>query len=122
MSSQTVWILDDHEAARLALAEVLQQRRGFAVKHGSASAEQAVSDAIQAQPDTLLIDTDTLSGDGVALCRRLLDACAQTAVYVLTAQPLRTRSQGRLTGVHAFLLKDLQVERLIEVVRAHQIR
>jgi len=116
MSGQTVWILDDHKAARLALVEVLREQPGFEVCHGPASAELAEIDATQAQPDTLLIDTDTVSGDGLALCRRLLGACPQTALFVLTARPLGSRSKRSLVGVRGFLLKDLQVQRLIEVV------
>jgi len=118
MSTKSILILDDHETARAALAQVLGQRAGYSVCQLPASSDLALTNAIQGHPDAVLMDVDTIAGDGIERCRRLLDARPQPAVYVLTTQRLEREARKSLAGVRGFLLKDLDLDALVQTLSA----
>jgi len=116
MNDRSILILDDHETARTALANVLGQQAGYSVYQLPASSDVALSNALQGHPDAVLMDVDTVAGDGIERCRRLLDAQPRPAVYVLTTQRLEPEARKRLEGVRGFLLKDLDLDALVQTL------
>jgi two-component system nitrate/nitrite response regulator NarL len=111
-----VLLCDDHQLFSEALATVLR-RRGDAVVVTSAP-EQALTAAVEQEPDVCLMDRRFGAGeDGIEAARALAAASPTTRVIMLTghADPAGVRAAFE-AGVRGFLLKDEGLAGILEAV------
>jgi len=114
-----ILILDDHKDAREALSQKLSEEVGLEVIALPASAPEAVSEALSASPDVVLMDIKTRLGNGLKLCRKVVSENPDMHVLILTSCASQSEmDQFGKIGVAGCLFKDLETGALLEAIRS----
>ncbi|WP_238016225.1 response regulator transcription factor [Dactylosporangium sp. AC04546] len=122
MSETRVLVVDDQQLVRDGIASLLGIQPGIVVAGVAGDGEDAVTKAVELQPDVVLMDVRMPEVDGVEATRELLRRLPGCRVVMLTtfddddyvAEALRA-------GAIGYLLKDLAAEELAHAIRlAHR--
>ena len=113
----TIWIVDDHRLAALAVAEIAQGAGCTA--RAFYSAEEAMLALRESEPPEVLVTDLRLPGaDGMALLRACKSASPATGVVVMTAfGSVEDAVLAIQAGAIDYLTKPLSVERVEVVLR-----
>jgi DNA-binding NarL/FixJ family response regulator len=112
-------IADDHPLVRDALANLLAGAGDIDVVGVTADGREAVSVALETDPDVVLMDLEMPNLNGTDATRALQEAGSAARVVVLTTFSDRDRILGALdAGALGYLLKDADPEEIIRGVRA----
>jgi FixJ family two-component response regulator len=113
--SGLVFVVDDDEAMRVAVAELLR-RQGFAVKSYE-SAEAFLRDTPAAGPACLVLDVHLGEATGLDLQRVLREQDRHLPIVFMTGQgDVRTSVRAMKAGATEFLLKPFHDEELLAAV------
>jgi len=113
-----VFIADDHELVRYALRTVLEDEGDIEVVGEAGDSDSAVSGCQECSPDVLVLDMRMPGDGGVGVCRKVRDACPETAVLILTSFDGDEELFGALSaGAKGYLLKDTRPERIVHAIR-----
>lgn len=113
--SSIVFVVDDDEAMRVAVAELLR-REGFAVKT-YAGAEEFLRDGREEGPACLVLDVHLGGGTGLELQRVLSEQGRQLPIVFITGQgDVPTSVRAMKAGATEFLLKPFRDEELLGAV------
>lgn len=114
-----VLLVDDHEIVRQGLRSILEERSELTVVGEAATVAEAVTQARELQPDTIVMDLRLPDGDGVEACREIRSERPETGVLILTSHADREALLSAvLAGAAGFLLKTLDAGRTQEAVIA----
>lgn len=113
---KSVVIADDHAPTRAGVRDALN-RGGFDVVGVAATAEEAVTAALEHRPDLCLLDVH-MPGDGIAAAQRISEDLPATAIVMLTV----SEDDGDLlralrAGAVGYLLKGTDPGRLPDALR-----
>jgi DNA-binding NarL/FixJ family response regulator len=111
-----VLIVEDHQLLAEAIESALKAR-GIEVQGTASSGREALALARRCEPDVILLDIGLPDADGVDVGKRILQACPNVRILVLTgleggdlvAEVLRA-------GFHGFLDKQAGTSELIEAI------
>lgn len=78
-------IVDDHEVVRLGMRALLERHPSFSVVGEASTQEEAVTMALEHQPDIVLMDIRLAGGSGIEACQQIKDQLPQTKVIMLTS-------------------------------------
>ncbi len=119
MQKLKLLIVDDHKSARQALVQKLSGEEDLEIKDVPASAPEALSEAMAKSPEIVLLDVKTRIGDGIGLCKKLVNYYPQSKILVFTSC-ISQNEQNRLneTGAEDILFKDLDIQELLTAIRA----
>ena len=113
-----VVLADDDALLRAGLAVVLGTAADLGVVAEAGDGLQAVARCVAENPDVALMDVRMPGIDGIEATRRVLAACPETRVLILTTFPDDEYVYGALrAGASGFLLKRASPERLLDAVR-----
>lgn len=113
--SSLVFVVDDDDAMRVAVAELLR-REGFAVKTFE-SAEDFLRDSAADGPACLVLDVHLREGTGLELQRILREQERNLPIVFITGQgDVPTSVQAMKAGATEFLLKPFHDEELLRAV------
>lgn len=118
VQTRRILVVDDNRDAAESLAEALRAA-GHAVAV-AAQAQGALEQAVQEAPEVLVLDIGLPGMDGYELARRLrrLPGTADALFIALTGYGQeQDRAQARAAGFDYHLLKPVDVEQLLRVVR-----
>jgi DNA-binding NarL/FixJ family response regulator len=119
MTDLRVLIADDHVIYRRTLKRLLATREGIVVVGEAEDGEEAVKLARELQPDVVLMDISMPRMDGVEATREITAANPSLPVVMLTMyideEYMRVAVDA---GARAFLLKDVESDELVEVLRS----
>jgi DNA-binding NarL/FixJ family response regulator len=114
MAPVRVYIIDEHEPVRRALAERLAQSTDVRVAGHAGEAQIALGDLGRHGADVVLVEIKRSDGLGLELVRQLADAPHAPKMIVLTSYPTEWEEQAaRRAGASGYLLKDIEAEELI---------
>ncbi len=117
MAKARVYIVDEHEPVRLALADRLGKAAEIRVLGHSGHADEALTDVRRTQPDVVLLEVKRSDGLGLEVLRQVAEMPNPPKVLVLTSYPTEWEAQAATrAGASSYLLKDIDPEDLI-----HQI-
>jgi DNA-binding NarL/FixJ family response regulator len=114
----SVLVVDDHQMFAEALGMMLSTEDDLEVLGYLSDAEDVVAYAAATSPDVVLMDIDMPGTDGVTATRRVVGACPETKVVLITA--LSDPSlvlRGIEAGASAFVAKERAAEDLVDVIR-----
>ena len=114
-------ISGDQPVIRAAICRLVESAPGLAVVHECGNSPEALSQALAARPDLILMDLDLNARRSGALKRigALLQAIAGTPVLILTATDDSQATQFALhNGAIGFVLKHRSPEALQSAIRA----
>jgi DNA-binding NarL/FixJ family response regulator len=80
-----VFLLEDHEAVRRSIADLLGEEPDLLVVGEAATAAQALREAPQMAPDVAVLDVRLPDGDGVSVCRELRSLLPRLKCLMLTS-------------------------------------
>ncbi len=118
----TILLVDDHEVVRRGVRTYLETLPDFKVLGEASSGEEAVSMVQELIPDVVLLDLIMPGMDGIETTRRIKKLSPRTQVVVLTSFHDDAHIFPALkAGATSYVLKDMRMERLAEVVlKAYQ--
>ncbi len=113
-----VMVVDDHALVRAAVRQAISAP-DIEVVAEAATAEEALTLALEARPDLLLLDIDLPGMDGVQLVRELAPRLPETRIVMLTVSSSdRDLVTAMRSGAVGYLTKDLSPEALQRAVRS----
>lgn len=125
MKEQPVRLLlvDENAAVRRALVLRLSRARDLQIIGATGNLDAAISTIEEQHPDVVILESKRRDGAALQFCRRVLDLASSPGIVILTSF---ANEDERLSLLHLnidqYLLKDIDTEELIRVVReeAHQ--
>jgi CheY-like chemotaxis protein len=116
--TRTILIVDDDPSIRRLIATTLEDISGYRLEEAGDGAE-AVSQALEAQPEIVFLDVDMPGVDGIDACRRLRSdpATAGATIVMLTGDSGPQAEHGALqAGADLFLTKPFSPLHLLRLV------
>jgi DNA-binding NarL/FixJ family response regulator len=113
-----VLLVDDQEIVRQGLATILRYEEGIEVVGEAADGEQAIAQALQLQPDVILMDIKMPRLGGIPATRKIKQQLPQTEVIILTTYDTDDLVfEGIKAGASGYLLKDVSSEVLVSAIQ-----
>jgi DNA-binding NarL/FixJ family response regulator len=78
-------LVDDHEVVRLGLRSLLERQAGFDVVAEAATETEAIEQALEHEPDVVLMDVRLQGGSGVVATEEIVQKLPDTNVIILTS-------------------------------------
>lgn len=111
-------IADDHPVVRDGLAAILSTQADFEVVGEAGNGLEAVAQAMQCQPDVILLDLEMPELDGVGALRRICETNPTARVIVFTAFDTDERILTAVqAGAQGYLLKGAPRQELFNAIR-----
>jgi DNA-binding NarL/FixJ family response regulator len=115
----TVLLADDHAVVREATSEVVDHQPDMKVVGQAGTGQEAVRLASQFRPDVVVMDIAMPHLNGLEATRRIVDACQECRVLVLTArEEERYVIELLQAGAAGYLPKTVDLDELLEAIRA----
>ena len=116
--SVSILLADDHAIVRDGLRAILKTLPDFEVVGDVADGLEAVRQAIQLQPDIVIMDITMPNLNGIDAARRIRAQCHATKVIILSMSSTLQHTQRALrAGALGFVLKDAAGADLINAIR-----
>ena len=113
-----VFLVDDHSVVRSALELLIDGEPDLEVVGSVDGVERASARLAAVGPDVVLVDVHLRDGNGIDLCRSIRRDLPGTSVVVLTGDASDDVLDRCIeAGADAVVLKHVDAERLLEVVR-----
>ena len=114
MSAVKLYIIDEHQSVRTALAERLDRADNIRVMGHSADAAESIEQVRTTGPDVVLIEVKRKDGMGLELLRQVSTLPIHPKVAVLTSYPSAWEQEAASrAGADYYLLKDIDLNELI---------
>ena len=114
-----ILIADDHEVVRSGLRSILEAQPRWAVVGEACDGKEAVSKALETQPDVVLLDYSMPIINGTEATRQIRARLPRTEVLIFTMHQNDTLIQGiQLAGASGFLLKSDAKRHLIRAIES----
>ncbi|NPV66505.1 MAG: response regulator transcription factor [Anaerolineae bacterium] len=118
-------LVDENAAVRRALVLRLSRAQDIQIIGATGSFEAAMTTLVEQHPDVLILESKRRDGGALKFCRQVLEMTLPPRIVILTSFPSEDeRLSFAHLGINQYLLKDIDTEELIRVVRreAQQIR
>jgi DNA-binding NarL/FixJ family response regulator len=112
-----VLLVDDHEAVRRTLSEVLSEEDDVTVVGECEDGSQVVEAASRLQPHVVIMDLSMPVMDGLAATEALRVADPDRRIVVLTGEGTEARPKVTAAGAHAMVPKTARVDALLGCLR-----
>jgi DNA-binding NarL/FixJ family response regulator len=113
-----VFVVDDHELVRRGVVDLLEREPDIEVVGESDSAKHTLGRIMATRPDVALLDVRLPDGNGIDLCREILERSPDTRCLMLTAyDDEQALYSAVLAGAMGYVLKDIRGSGLVEGVR-----
>jgi DNA-binding NarL/FixJ family response regulator len=122
-ADRSILIVDDHDASRIFLAELLQGAGYSTVE--AATGEEAIVAALADEPALVLLDIRLPGISGYEVCRRLRDRFGEHLPIIFvsaTGTDAHDRTAGLLIGADDYVAKPFSPDELMARVRRLLIR
>jgi DNA-binding NarL/FixJ family response regulator len=115
-----IFVLDDHDGVRQALAARLSAVPGLSIVGASSEAEPALLELLRLRPDVILVETKRQDGRGLEIVHWVAANLPDARVIVLTSYSYPSeweRWAAVRAGAAAYFLKDINSPQLVEQLR-----
>lgn len=114
----SILIADDHEVVRNGIRSYLETIPDMQVVGEASSGEEALNLIAELIPDIVLLDLIMPGMDGIEITRRVKHISPRTQVVILTSYHDDVHIFPALkAGAISYILKDMKMEKLVEVLR-----
>lgn len=111
-----ILVVDDDDAVRTVLSEVLQEE-GFEVVGRAIDGIEGVSLALSLSPDGILLDVRMPRMGGIDAARKILSRLPNIRIVMLSAyDDASLKAEAQAAGASAFLVKGCPLDELIAAV------
>lgn len=113
-----VMIADDHALIRRVVREVVEKEDDLEIIAEARDGLEAAEQAIQTQPDVVLMDLDMPGCDGFEATERVLARSPKSRVVIFTASSKEQHAFHALQrGAIGYITKDIEPEGLVNAIR-----
>jgi DNA-binding NarL/FixJ family response regulator len=113
-----VFLLDDHELVRRGLRELLQSAADITITGEASTAAEALQRIPLADVDVAIIDVRLPDGNGIEVCREVLEINPKMRCLILTSyDDDQALESAILAGASGYLLKQIRGNELINSIR-----
>lgn len=110
-------VVDDHEVVRLGLRGLLERQPGWQVVAEAATADEAVSRALEHNPDVVVMDIRLSGSSGIDACRRIINQVPGTRVIMLTSYAEDDLLFDAIAaGAAGYVLKQIGSDELVRAI------
>ena len=114
MCPARLYIVDEHDSVRSALADRLNRASELIVLGHSGDAKQVLQDIKIKEPDVVLVEVKRSDGMGLEIVRQIAALPDPPQLVILTSYPSEWEEEAATrAGATSYLLKDLDTEELI---------
>ncbi len=117
MTNLRLLLVDDHEVVRLGMRALLERHANFTVVGEASTEEEALQQAVELEPDIVLMDIRLAGGSGIEACQQIKDHVPNAQVIMLTSfaedELLFAAIRAGATG---YLLKQIGAGDLIRAI------
>lgn len=118
MKKTRILIIDDHQLYREGIKRILEFEENFEVVGEGEDGTQALELVEKYNPDVVIMDINMPNMNGVEATKRLIQTYPETKVIILSIHDDESYvSHAVKTGADGYLLKEMDVDELIEAVR-----
>jgi two-component system response regulator DevR len=113
-----IFLLDDHEVVRRAIAELLASVPGFEIVGEAGTAAEALNRVLAVRPDVAVLDARLPDGSGIDVCRDIRSALPDTYCLILTSYDDHDAVLASvLAGASGYVLKEVRTSGLVDAIR-----
>ncbi|MCU9612992.1 response regulator transcription factor [Caldibacillus lycopersici] len=113
-----ILIIDDHQLYREGIKRILEFEKSFEVVGEGSDGGEALNLVKKCKPDVVIMDINMPHMNGVEATRQLIQVYPSTKVIILSIHDDENYvSHALQTGASGYLLKEMDVESLIEAVK-----
>ena len=117
MCPARLYIVDEHDSVRSALADRLSRASELTVLGHSGDANQVLEDIQAEEPDVVLVEVKRSDGMGLEIVRQISGLSDPPCLIVLTSYPSEWEEEAaNRAGATSYMLKDLDTEELIRYI------
>ena len=117
LTQATIYIVDEHESVRSALAERLGHATDLRVIGHSGEPAVVIADVRKEKPGIVLLEVKRKDGMGLEILRQLAALPEAPRLAVLTSYPSEWEEDAATrAGAEIYLLKDIDSEELIDQI------
>ena len=114
-----VVVVDDHTLIRQGIVGLLASQPDVQVVGEAGTAADALSAAIELQPDVVLMDVSMPGGSGLGATKQIRSACPAVRVLILTIHDREDYLYEALrAGASGYVLKGADIQELLQAVRS----
>ena len=114
-----VLLIDDHTLFRSGIKALLQRQPGFEVVGEAGDALEGVKRAKILQPDVVLLDIHMPGMTGREAVSLVADEAPQARILMLTvSKDIEDLLQTLRAGAHGYLLKNIEMDYLLNAIRS----
>lgn len=119
MQDISIIIIDDHPLFRQGVADALSIEADITIVAQAASGEQGLELIRQHHPMVAIVDVNLPGINGHQVIRQIVDERLGTNVILLTAyDDIEQKIHAMRSGAAAYCTKDVQPEKLVQVIRS----
>jgi two-component system response regulator DevR len=112
-----IMVVDDHEVVRLGLRGLLERQPGWQVVAEAATADEAVTRALEYRPDVVVMDIRLAGSSGIDACRRIISQIPDTRVIMLTSYAEEELLFDAIAaGAAGYVLKQIGSDELVRAI------
>ncbi|MFQ5434091.1 MAG: response regulator [Anaerolineae bacterium] len=112
-------LADDHTVLRQGMAQALAAQSDMTVVAQAGNGREALDQAIQHQPDVILMDINMPEMDGVEATRQITTRVTKTGIIILTMYRRDDYVfEAIKAGASGYLLKEVELDELLAAIRA----
>jgi DNA-binding NarL/FixJ family response regulator len=113
-----ILLVDDHPILRQGMKQLLEMYGGLDICGEAGNGEEAIMQALAQKPDIILMDINLPKLSGYESSRAILTAWPEAQILILSNQDdPRVMRKCLDLPVKGFLLKDIQIDDLVEAIR-----
>ncbi|WP_280454261.1 response regulator transcription factor [Nocardia brasiliensis] len=114
----TVFLVDDHHIVRRGVADLIDAETDLEVIGEAGTVSQAMARIPALRPDVVVLDVRLPDGNGIELCRDLLDQHPELRCLILTSfTDEQAMLDAILAGASGYVVKDIGTLELVDAIR-----
>ncbi|MEV5837599.1 response regulator transcription factor [Nocardia sp. NPDC052112] len=114
----SVFLVDDHQIVRRGVKDLIDTESDLEVVGEAGTVSQALARIPALRPDVVVLDVRLPDGNGIELCRELLDQHPELRCLILTSfTDEQAMLDAILAGASGYVVKDIDTIELIEAIR-----
>ncbi|MEU0504290.1 response regulator transcription factor [Nocardia sp. NPDC005998] len=113
-----VFLVDDHHIVRRGVSDLISAEPDLEVIGEAGSVSQAMARIPALRPDVVVLDVRLPDGNGIELCRELLNQQPELRCLILTSfTDEQAMLDAILAGARGYVVKDIDTLELIDAIR-----
>ena len=114
----SVFLVDDHQIVRRGVKDLIEAESDLEVVGEAGTVSQALARIPVLRPEVAVLDVRLPDGNGIELCRELLNQHPELRCLILTSfTDEQAMLDAILAGASGYVVKDIDTMELVEAIR-----